>query len=45
MNNIDILEEIINYNYVKLLNALAVNGKDLNCFLSDGKLPIEKAID
>ncbi|KAL6612330.1 hypothetical protein LY90DRAFT_703826 [Neocallimastix californiae] len=44
-NDNDILEEIIDQKNVRLLESLKKNGRDLNSFMKDGKLPLEKAIE
>jgi len=44
-NGNDILEEIIDQKNVRLLESLQKNGRDLNSYMKDGKLPLEKAIE
>lgn len=43
-NNNDILEEIIDQKNMRLLETLSKKGRDLNSFMKDDKLPLERAV-
>ena len=45
VKKVDILEEVININSKRLLDALVENGREINRYMLNGKLPIELAID